>query len=1709
MPLCPAAGPFDLADACVRATWAALIPTILVLAFCAVQFHPPLPRLVRTAQAPFAQFLTLEEAEGLLAGEEAEAVDRAQSKGTRGTLLVLIGVAQCVVWIGIAAFLCATQTQAWPGVSALLVSGSWLYTALRAATHRTATPPYDLFALYVVHCVAGLVQLAGHGFEYSVAGVPLPGRGVLLGMALDLGSTLAGLLAVLRMPLNVPSSRVDVSQIGVTISPEDYTPLWQWISFSWVYPLIKKARYLGSGTHETLADKDVYQLSPNLQSRPVYTKFSSLQMPTLVQRLWVANSLDIIVDFLLTIVSVVFNYAGPFFLKQILDSIDKRAPTRRDKGTAYVYAFLMLLCAVLKAQSDLQHLWCGRRASTRIRVQLIAAVYDKALKRKDFSGIVDVDKAVGRHPDSALHPNSASESESNAHPNSASDSNANAHSNANAQSKAQTKAQTQKAQTEAQKAHTKAQKKAAEAADDPKAGADTGKIVNLMAGDQTRVSTIVSGAYNIYGAPVEIAVGGAFLYGLLGWSAFAGFGVLLVGWPLNSYVARRRVRMHKGELKARDGRMSVVNELIGAVKFIKFFGWEERWIRLALDAREVEMEWMVKSRLNSLLFFLIWALAPILLSTISFLTYVMLGNELTIGTAFTSIALFGMIRSPLNVIPSWVVRFLQTRVSLNRIAVYLEEEEVTAQVSSLKTDTSIPLLEGAEDEGLGLEGATLRWNELPKEDVSSDNAHANGNGKGRRSSPTSSIGGSTAHGDESGSGSGSGSDGDNGASENNRFELRDISVVFPEGKLSVITGPTASGKTALLMALLGEMTLQPGGRIIMAKNLSKIDEHGNMHGISYAAQSPWLRHQSIKDNILFGYPYDEARYKQVVECCALQPDLDMLEDGDATEIGARGVNLSGGQKARVALARAVYVRTKFVLLDDPLSAVDSHTARFLFDKLLRGPLLANRTVILVTHHIDLVLPGAHYLVRMLDGRIDVQGTVEDLRAHGILDEITHGAAAEAKEEEPVAAIEDTIDDPDAAVKPSKPRKLVKDEHRAIGGVKWAIYNSYLKASSYWIWGFLLFAVLVGQVLSVGEKLWIKTWGSAYDRNDTLTFHSYQSFGSLNPEYPMDGSFNFAQVESPFTVKPGLFGINWPSAVEHPLFYVGVYAAIGLTSAFVGLCSTAAQYTGALRASRVLFKQLLVSVVRATFRFHDTTPLGRMLNRFGLDMDKIDSDLAGSLQTVNASLAGFFASVITISVVFPGFLFPAVVLGYIYYRLALGYLNTGRDLRRMESNSRSPIYSDFSELLDGIVTVRAFSAETRFLNGLYIRIDVATKMWYTFWMTNRWLLLNFDCLGGLAVFITALFSITFLRDDAGLAGLAMTSALNFTNAVYWACRNWTGLEVDLNSVERVVEYLKLPQEPPARIESNRPPAYWPSSARNESLLSVENLEVKYSPELPAVLHGLSFTLKAGERVGLIGRTGSGKSTLAMSFLRFVDPTNGRIVIDGIDISTIGINDLRSRLTFIPQDATLFSGTLRDNLDPFGDHDDAACMDALYRVHLISDSPTQSRGQSMAPTPSSTRPPSINGSATDVSLFADSDAKATLSLDTQVSAGGTNFSQGQRQLIAMARALLRRSSVVIMDEATSSVDFATDSKIQKAIREEFTDSLLITVAHRLKTIIDYDRLVVLEQGTVVEFDTPYELIQREDGVFRSMCLKSGSFGELEAAAKAKAEGEAHAW
>ncbi|KAG6830506.1 hypothetical protein H0H92_000347 [Tricholoma furcatifolium] len=1650
--LCGDEGPLDFGSTCVRTAWSALLPFALVFILSLPIPLPSIP-VLRT-------YLTLEEAEAFTLSESEPSSDNSEPEPTsvkkpvlwRGVLFVAIGLTESLAHLALLSYALITSASLHRAVVSGALALTWMYTVFRPLKRPTQTVPYDLFVVYVTLVAGAVLQVSGILYDSGVFGDAWPNVGTLVAVIANLGATIAALSVVLGMPLALPSQGVKPEDIGVSVSPEDYTTLFGWITFYWVYPLVQSGRYI------TLNEKDVWNLSPTFQSRALFGKFASLSpQMSLIRKLWTANSLDLLLDFSLTVVSVAFNYAGPFFLKRILDAIDLTSPSPQSRAQAYIYAFLAFLCSLCKSQADVQHLWFGRRASTRMRSELMAAIYDKALKRKDFSGIVDRDAK-----------------------------------------------------------DTKA-KKDSEKGDEPKAGADVGKIVNLMAGDANRVANLISGSYFLYGAPFEITFAFLFLYQLLGLSAFAGFIVLILGWPLNSYIARRSVRIQKGLLAARDKRMAVLSELMGAVKFVKFFAWEERWINRVMERREGEMAWMVKARINSVFFSLLWTSAPIAISIIAFFTYVMQGNQLTISTAFTAIALFNMVRAPLNVIPTWIVQILQTGVALNRIAVYLGEDEVDEQVSSLKKDAFKDITEPEEEAALGIENASFKWNEVEVK------VKEEGKGKdkdNKKDNGTNGTGAQTLIGE---AGEALEIDMDH------RFELRDINVRFPEGQLTLITGPTASGKTALLMALLGEMTLlptSPPGRIVMSKNPLLTDPSSGMtHSISYAAQAPWLRHQSIRDNILFGAPFDADRYAAVLDACALNADLDVLEDGDLTEIGARGVSLSGGQKARVALARAVYSRARWVLLDDPLSAVDSGTAGWIVEKLLRGELLKGRTVVLVTHHVELVVPAAGYLIRMLDGRIDTQGSVQDLRARGILEELEKDEAVavkmqEVKEQEAVGGSPDQ-DDGDSAGenddrkpkdKTKKPRKLVKDEHREVGGVKWAIYQSYLKASSYSIWVFLALLVLFAQIMGVSEKVWIMIWGEAYKDDETSALYSFTSFASADPEHGLhiDGyhashrqASGLPSLASIFTTtESGRFGIDWPRAIQHPMFYVGVYACIGLANVLTGVASNVAQYTGALRASRVLFRRLLETVVRATFRFHDTTPQGRMLNRFGKDIETIDSSLAGSLQAVNTSLANFFSAIILVAFVFPWFLIPATFIGLAYRELAIGYLNTGRDLRRMESNSRSPIFSDFGELLEGIVTVRAFSAERRFLDGLHKRIDMTTKMWYSFWMTNRWLLLNFDALGSLSVLITMLFSITKLANGAGLAGICITSAMAFTTSA---------LELDLNAVERVVEYLDLPQEPPAIIESHRPPAYWPSSSNNESLIAVEDLSVKYAPDLPSVLQNVSFSLKAGERVGLLGRTGqplvimsvelfnsglgSGKSTLAMSILRFVDPTNGRILIDGIDISTIGIHDLRSRL-----DATLFSGTLRENLDPFNEHTDAECLDVLQRCHMISTPSTShaaSRAASIHGVDREDSQSSISTATTDV------EAKTTVSLETQVSAGGTNFSQGQRQLIAMARALLRRSSIIVLDEATSSIDFATDAKIQTTIREEFTSSLLLTVAHRLRTVIDYDRLIVLDKGQIAEFDTPWNLIQKESGIFRTMCLKSGSFSDLEATAKSKAE------
>ncbi|ORX95055.1 hypothetical protein K493DRAFT_329810 [Basidiobolus meristosporus CBS 931.73] len=846
-------------------------------------------------------------------------------------------------------------------------------------------------------------------------------------------------------------------------------------------------------------------------------------------------------------------------------------------------------------------------------------------------------------------------------------------------------------------------------------------------------------------------------------------------------------------------------------------------------------------------------------------------------------------------------------------------------------------------------------------------------------------------------------------SKDNCFSFTDISVVFPVGQLSLIAGPTGAGKSSMLMGLLGEMNLIDGSIYIPKRSGGR-----NGTGVAYVSQQAWLQNDTIRNNILFGQPYDEKRYNEVIEACALARDLEILEGGDETEIGEKGIALSGGQKQRIALARAVYSRAGHILMDDCLSAVDAHTAKHLFQQCIMGKLMKGRTRILVTHAVSLCMSGASLIVLLEQGAVTTQGKPVDLLNKGLLDQ----ELLLENEAEKIQGHEETDQgEPKVATDPSEAKggRLIAEETMARGSIKLQVYGSYLRECGgryYWI--FLLSLLGICQALSFTQDYWIRVWVGAYDTPDS------------GPSPSLAVTTNVVAQEA------------------DTMYYVKIYLTLVSVSVGFIMARYATQFYGSLKASASIHSKLMSSILRAPMRFFDVTPLGRIMNRFSNDIECVDQEVSTDASIFLIDIVSTLTVLGVISVITPQFLYAVVVIILVYATIAKLYLSSSRELKRLESVTRSPIYTQFGETLTGVSTIRAFGEEKRFLDDNYSKIDTHLRPFIYLWAANRWLSTRVDVAGGFVAFFTALF---LLQGDVdpNLAGLSLNYALNFTDHVLWCVRFYSINEINMNSVERVREYMTIEQEPPAVIESQRPPQGWPSKGE----ISVKNLVMQYA-------------------IGIVGRTGAGKTTLAVAFFRFLEPASGTIFIDGVDICKLGVQDLRSSLTIIPQDPVLFTGTIRSNLDPFNRCTDDELWMALKRVHLL-----ESGDEKAGP----------------------------IDLESPVSENGNNFSQGQRQLLALARALLKRSRLIILDEATASVDFETDAKIQTTIRAEFEESTLLCIAHRLRTIVDYDRVVVMGKyhGQLVEFDTPYNLIQQVDSMFYSMCRKSGEFELLREAAK----------
>ncbi|KAG0170437.1 hypothetical protein DFQ30_002509 [Apophysomyces sp. BC1015] len=979
-------------------------------------------------------------------------------------------------------------------------------------------------------------------------------------------------------------------------------------------------------------------------------------------------------------------------------------------------------------------------------------------------------------------------------------------------------------------------------------------------------------------------------------------------------------------------------------------------------------------------------------------------QQLTASVGFTSIAIFNELQNSLNAIPDTVITLLQAITSFRRIENFLREAEIPQFFA-----------DDFKEKIISFEDATIAWSNATEDLLDTE-----------KISPKD-------------------------------FMLEDVNVRFPQNELSLICGSTGCGKTLMMLGLLGETAIVKGrvsfprgpflaGSTPDIPDSTQSEDWILSHAVAYVSQTAWLQNASIRDNILFGLPYVGSRYKDVLFACALDRDLSILEDGDQTEIGEKGITLSGGQKARVALARAVYSRAQNVLMDDVLSAVDVPTAEHIYSKCIIGPLMQGRTRILITHNVQLCLAGAAYLV-YINNRVVVSRTVAEWRSSGQLMSIVDNVqddqkpSKEGKEEvegreEDVVTLNESSNDSHIE---APPKVLVDKEARANGGVKKGIYKAYLMLMGGWLFWLILISIFLGaQGLSILVPWWVKKWTQAFSGAGTVS--------------PSAMPATYAGASSLDHTKD--------SEDKNLGFYFGMYIFIGLSSVIINQIRYAVIFWGSLRGNKKLHAKLLRRVLRTSLRVLDVVPVGRFLNRFSCDLAYIDDKVPGLMMGFVCKCLIVLSSIATVVYVLPIFVAPMLVIAALGVIVGRDYVILSRECKRLESITHSPILNQCSETLTGIATVRAFDATSQFLKEAMDRIDTNVKHFYFMWIANCWVSLRFSALGAIACMISAgtiLLSLDHL--DASTAGFC----LSFISI---AVDKYAKLETSFNSVERVMEFTDLDQEAPA-VTTVKPPPGWPGRGQIE----VQDLEVRYAPNLQPVLKGLTFSIRAREKVGVVGRTGSGKSTLALSLFRFLEASRGSILIDGVNISDIGTSDLRSNLTVIPQDPTLFSGTLRSNMDPFDQFNDTDIVAALRRVYLI---------------PSSAENNEFN-------IFTN--------LDTPVSEGGRNFSQGQRQLLCLARAFLKRASVVLMDEATASVDFRMDKTIQRTITSEFSDCTILCIAHRLHTVIEYDRILVLDQGEIKEFASPWELLQDIESLFYKMCQNSGEFEQLVVLAKAK--------
>ncbi|XP_059490470.1 probable multidrug resistance-associated protein lethal(2)03659 [Neocloeon triangulifer] len=1158
----------------------------------------------------------------------------------------------------------------------------------------------------------------------------------------------------------------------------------------------------------------------------------------------------------------------------------------------------------------------------------------------------------------------------------------------------------------------------------------TGQIVNLLANDVSRFELVAYFIHFIWASVLVLIFVSWIVIEEMGTPGLFGIAVVLVVCPIQSYTARLTSRFRGKTAFRTDHRVRLMSEIIDGIQAIKMYAWEKPFGALIAKARIDEIKWIRRASFIRGIYMTFNMFTTRMALFCALLAVTLAGSSISSDRVFVVSALFTVLAQAMT---GTFVRALaecaECWVSTNRIQTFLLREEFSGRPSELPMEQGAPferksfnhtsiseeklnpdeentIKDGIlEDEDLGVSEEAIIENEISKPEPGTilvENASASW-------------------------------------VEGGDVTLNKINLRAEPGSLVAVIGAVGSGKSSLIQALLGELPWGGGGGGVEA------------WGVSYSSQEPWVFSGSVRENVVFGRPFERRRYNQVLKACCLLPDLKRMRNGDATLVGERGGALSGGQKARLTLARAAYAQhVDAYLLDEPLAALDVNVAKHVFDECVDG-LLRGTTRVLVTNQLHL-LRNADLIVVMNNGSILTQGTFDQLiKSQGIFSQVVGepagddlGTDHEDRPETPLKSILRQIsstsqqslqaikDDAESIYQASETEKedLANEEVSDEGAVSFSTYKEFLLlGASIFVIFFAAFLFIAAQVAASAADTWVAFW---------ITTEQKRAIVEDEEDHEL------------MTTETCIL----------------IYGLIILALLVLAMGRSFLYYIISMRASINLHEKMFKSIVRAPMYFFSWNPAGRILNRFARDLANIDENLPKVALDVFQFTISMAACMLVAAYVNPLFLIPVAVMGFISHKCRRRFIVTSRQIKRLENIARSPVYSLLADVLNSLPTVRSMKAEKMLLRKVEEFQDTHSAAWYLYFSISHSYGFTLDLF--VVVFI-AFITFNFLLIDqtdantSAMAGLAITQIMMMTALLNWAMRESAEMENTLTSVERVLEYTKLEQEPEPVI-SDPVPKNWPT----EGCVYFDGTSLRYTPDQPLVLKNLVLQVEPRFKVGIVGRTGAGKSSLINALFRLA-PLEGSVQIDSVDTGSLTLEDLRTKISIIPQDPVLFSGTLRYNLDPFGEYPDYQLWKALEDVEL-KDVVTELAG-----------------------------------LESPVAAGGSNWSVGQRQLLCLARTILKKNKVLVLDEATANVDPQTDALIQATIRKQFKECTVLTVAHRLNTIMDSDRVLVMADGKLMEYGSPYELLQVDNGIFRRMVDETGfhSAKTLEKVAKEKFE------